>query len=249
MSFKKSVVLEKLKNPLHDYMQETNEKIRENFPKLGFHQAFCGGTQSGKTFIAQCMLLDVYKDIFDQIYIFTPNKLLKYEDIFDIPEENVFRDFTFETVKELYDIVVENFEAEGGRTSTLFLFDDCGTRFSKWGPKGDHFTDMLSEVRHANVTVWVLEQYCRYLTRPMRANILAYVVFPTLSPEEYESLGEATIGKKLMVQYMSIVRQENKDSDNKYGALYWCRKGRDFKQGFYLDCEEDGVKLYPITDE
>lgn len=246
--FSKSEFSKKVSNPLYAYAEEESKRIRGNFPKLREHIAFCAGTQSGKTFLAQTLLADVYNGIYDQIFIFSPNTILNYQDVFEIPDEFIVGDPDFPTVKEIYELVSEEYKHRKGKLSTLFLFDDCGTRFRYWGKNGSLFIDFLAECRHANVTCWILEQYSKYLTPGMRANILAYFIYPTLSPEELKGLGESSFGVKQLAAHMKAVVNENEATDNQYGCMYWRRKNKKFDTAFYCTVEEDGIQLFPISE-
>ena len=52
---------------------ETKQSKYEMVPKLPFRSVILGPSGSGKTILLQNMILDIYRDCFSRIYIFSPS--------------------------------------------------------------------------------------------------------------------------------------------------------------------------------
>lgn len=236
-----------LQNDLDKDKDRVSQKIRDPFPKLGQHACICAQTQGGKSFLIKYMLADVYAGAFDQIYVFCPTGDKENYDVFDIPKENIILKFDQESLIELFTQIKEEFIKRKGKLHTLWIFDDCCNILRGIGPRGTVFNDILATARHHSITIWLAEQYIKFLTPGMRSNCISFFIFPNLSPEFLETLGESTMGKKVLKSSIDAVREENAESGNKYGCLYWNRTC--FNERFYLNISEDGIEIFPIAYE
>jgi len=230
-------------------IREDNKKIRKGFPLILEHIAFCAGTQTGKTYLALALLTDIYKDFYDQVFIFTCNKNNDFLRVLDLDPENIIVKPSFEEIVELSDEIGEMFKEESGEISTLFLFDDMGAIFRTWGKDGSLFADFLMDVRHKGICCWVLEQNPRFISPAMRSNMLCSIIWPTLSTEELDSSGKSTLGCKKLARNIEYVREINEAIENPYGCCYWRRKNESFDKCYYMYIADDGVQIFPLTDD
>lgn len=238
----KEVLLKLLENPLDKDRVDQSKLIRDRFSTLGQHFSMIGMTLSGKSFLIKYLLTDVYRGLFDQIFVFCPNKKENY-DVFDIPEENIITDFSEEEIQTLYDDISKEFIASEGRIHTLWIFDDVADKIRQY----KNFPAIMSVARHFSITICLSEQYIKYLSPPLRNNCTGFYIFPNLVDEAVDIISDSVIGRKKLRALIDAVREENKNTDNPHGVLYWNKQY--FYDYYYVDTTGEHIELHPITAE
>lgn len=236
----KSELIKRLQNPYDKDRERVSETIPEGFPKLGHHTCIVAQTMGGKSFLTKYLLAEVYPGIFHQIFVFCPNKKENYH-VFDIPKDNIINEFDMDDIQSLFEDIGEEFMKSKGKIHTLWIFDDCCERLKKFGKP---FTEILCTARHFSISIWMSEQYLKFLTPGLRTNCIAFFIFPNLSDEFIDTLGESTMGRKKLREYIDIARDENESSSNPHGCIYWNRT--QFRKVYYVDTHDEHIELCPI---
>lgn len=239
----KEQLLKLLENKLDKDRAEQSKLIRDDFPKLGQHFCMLGSTMSGKSFLIKYLLADVYKNVFDQIFVFNPTCDKENYDIFDIPDENLIKDFNQEDLQVLFDDISKEFVRSEGKIHTLWIFDDVCDKIRKF----KDFPTLMSTARHYSITILLAEQYVKYISPPLRNNCLCYFVFPNLTDENIDTISESVVGRKKLRNLISAVRDENDSTDNPHGLLFWNKSK--FYNYYYVTTENEHIELLPIIAE
>jgi hypothetical protein len=161
-------------------------------PKLLKHEAvkvcyskafFCpiiGRMGAGKTSILISMIKSVFKRVFHDIFVIIPSisltSIAAEDNVFSmLPEENIYNEFTEETMTEIENRVMDN-SREG--CNTLLIIDDFGSQFKDLStPENKILKKLVIKIRHLRCSMFLLCQNIFQLpkaTREVATSILFY---------------------------------------------------------------------------
>ena len=226
-------------NEFDKYILKRSEEVVYPFPECTYHTLFAGSTLSGKSHAMKEWLDGPFNRIFDDIFVisYTADKE-NYDKLFEIPEDNILTSLDEDSLDALYSDLIQRFMSREGDYLPLLIFDDMVDTIRKI----KNFPKFMSTCRHYGITCWIGCQHVRQCSPPIRAQFYSFVVFPYMSEENMEAVGESTLGKKRLRKILEIIRQENAVRDTKYGYLFWTKKHPD--QYFYgLGNEIDEIEL------
>lgn len=138
--------------------------IPEPLPNYsGFSMLICGASGSGKTTLLYSIMSkpkrkgvrQSYKKVFDKIYIISPTmakESIKNDPFKSIPEDQIWRSLSVETLNELDEKLAENREE---KLNSIVILDDVGSQLRKSAQIDKKLTSMIQNRRH---------QYCSYIT-------------------------------------------------------------------------------------
>jgi ABC-type dipeptide/oligopeptide/nickel transport system ATPase component len=138
--------------------------IPEPLPNYsGFSMLICGASGSGKTTLLYSIMSknkkkgvrQSYKGVFDKVYIISPTigkDSIKNDPFKTIPEDQIWRSLTKETLDELDEKLDEN-RKDG--INSIVILDDVGSQLRKSAAIDKKLTSMIQNRRH---------QYCSYIT-------------------------------------------------------------------------------------
>lgn len=167
------------------------EKIFTTDPAKVFY--ISGKRNSGKTHFTIQMLIskNLLKKHFDEIYVINPT--LQYDNkwkILDIPEENIFGDFSLDLLEEIDEKIQEDFKKDE-KKKTLLILDDClGSADFKKNNQGNIFEKMIYIGRHYNLSMIILSQKFKGIASGIRSNIDYFISFDTYNDKEKSAIFE-----------------------------------------------------------
>lgn len=180
-------------------MNKLNKNIKEMFLKEDLTSVIYTGRGGGKSIFLTTLLI-LTRDIYDVIFFFTStfeqNK--KSYDIFNLEDKqfiiiNVNEINIVKTMKKVYNEIKQknNSSNKKEHLKTLFIFDDIFTSenmtmFKK--QKENPVLDIFNNGRHYTITVLILSQDLKYISRSMRKNTDIFVTFNISTLDEKEEL-------------------------------------------------------------
>ena len=186
-----------------------------------------GSSGSGKSNMLVNLLLNEnygYKDIWegDDIYLFAPspmndNKLKLIIEQKEIPDSNVFDNFSNELLDSVYEMLVEDYEEAIAQkekiTHKLIILDDLSFS-SKFADRFNILAKVYQNGRKFLVSVICLAQYYNQMTPAIRNNSTGIIAFrmPNSKLEVLESEHNYLIGgKKAFVGMFKTHVKESRD--------------------------------------
>jgi len=203
-----------------------DEKIFTTDPAKVFY--ISGKRNSGKTYFTIQMLINkkLLKNHFDEIFVINPT--LEYDNkwsILDIPDENIFGEFSLDLLEELDNHIQEEFKKDNEK-KTLLILDDClGSNDFKKNNDNNIFNKMIYIGRHYNLSMIILSQKFKGISGGIRSNIDYFITFDTYNDKEKTAIFEEFgIGnKKQFYQILKYVFTDKYDKmiiDTANGYFY-----------------------------
>jgi len=161
-----------LHNKLNDY-EITRLMNRHNFT------AFLGKAGSGKTSLLTSFLKtpQLFYRVYERIYVFMPaaSRSSMKDSFFDkcLPEEHIFDDLDAESLEYVY-YECQQSAAEGHRS--LVIFDDV-QKYFKEPAIAKILLHMVSNRRHSRLSMWLVCQNYRSLSKQVRMGITDLFAF------------------------------------------------------------------------
>lgn len=198
-----------------------------------------GTTGSGKTntFLWMLMNENMYKDYFDEVYLFSMSaKLDPLFNMAGIPEKNIISDRILAKTGELMDAQKTHVEQKGFKKAKalMFIFEDS-TGNNKL-LKSPELVYAFTMGRHMKITIVLMCHKYKSLLPTIRLNASQLCIFPCNNSQQYqlwEDYGPTGCSKKCFFQLMSHAFEatdEDKrpfflvDNKNKYNKMHF-RKG------------------------
>ncbi len=190
---------------------------------------------SGKSSFLQNILNQddnrLYKDDFDEIYIFsnsikTDTKIKNIILNHDVPEENLFEDYSDEALEAIYEVTEENYqEAIDNKEKpphVLLILDDVGFQLDK--KNNSQLNRIFTMSRHINLSIFVCLQKYSQAQTTQRENATGLCLWSCsdkqleLISDDHNTLGDKKTFKKMFktatenpFSYMVINYSNNKD--------------------------------------
>lgn len=212
-------------------LQEINSTIKEPLPHLNQHMLICAPTNSGKSTITARLLLDHLRFKFDRVIFFSKTWDYDiYKKVFHVDKQNIHTTYSDADLMKIVD-EQKSLEQDMGRPIyTLLVFDDFQDLFKR----DTYLENFLCLCRHYNITVWVLAQYVKAISKKARQQFTCFICFPALSNEEdLDVISEtAPIGKKRFKEACKIVDAIIKKDHDKHHFLFI---NKSLEDKYYLD--------------
>jgi hypothetical protein len=199
-----------------------NKTIPEPLMKLNDHCLFVAPTNSGKSTIVSNLLLGPLKNKFDSIHIFSPTYNYDiYPKLMKIDDENIHETYEDKIIDDIMEQHKKIEEDKGKPIFTLLIFDDFQELFSK----GSYLENFICRCRHYGITIWILAQYIKAISRKTRQQFTGLLCFPALSNEEDLNLISETApgSKKMFFTATNAVNELIKKTNNVHNFL-WINK-------------------------
>lgn len=164
-------------------LAKLNERVPAGFPKLNFNLLCLGARNSGKTNSIIWLLLEVYKDLFDDIFIFSPTVFTdKKFKALKLDEEKLFDKYTDNDLKSILEF--QQLEANEDN-HILIIMDDIVGEFNN---KTSFINKLITRTRHNNISIIIGCQYSKFLSPTIRNNLTSVMVFNNVRLEEIKKL-------------------------------------------------------------
>lgn len=200
-------------------LNKINKTIKEPLPHLNQHMMICAPTNSGKSTIVGNLLLYHLRFKWDRVIFFSKTWDYDiYKKIFYVDKPNIYREFSDAAVEKIVQEQKVLEEEKGHPIYTLLVFDDMQEHFKM----NSYMENFLCMCRHWNITVWVIAQYIKALSKKARQQFVLTIAFPALSNEEdLDVISEtAPIGKKKFKEACQVVDEIIKQDHNKHHFLF-----------------------------
>jgi hypothetical protein len=179
-----------------------NKKLADDLPEplpnySGFNFIIAGPSGSGKTTTLVSMMTrkkengkrTSYRKVFDRIIVCSPTlgngTSMKKDEFSSLPEGQKFKEFNYQTMREIYDMCEEFHDEE---EHTCVIFDDVGAALRKDAKAEKLFTSFLQNRRHIWTSCFILVQKYRDLPTGIRNNMSHFIFFRPKNQLEIESI-------------------------------------------------------------
>ena len=205
----------------------TKQSKYDNAPKLPCRSIILGPSGSGKTVLLTNLILDIYKNCFSRIYIFSPSinvdsvwipvkKYIEQEMKIDTKKEQCyFEEYNATDLKNIIDTQHKIIEFMKSKKDTknlfqiLIIIDDMADN-----PKLCRNSQLLNSLfirgRHNQISSIVSTQKFRALSNIIRINITEIYIYRLRNYKEIESLVEelsALYPKKIIYQMYNLATE------------------------------------------
>ena len=190
----KELIPAKEKNKIVDKaLQKVN--IPKHLPLPPFRSLYIAPSFSGKTLAIGNLLTNEhlgYKELFGKnVFIFSPTITLNDPSLYgvDIPEENIYDDYSEEIIQEIIDEqseIIKEFKKEKA-PHCLLILDDIITSIPD--TKKDILKKLFFSARHYKISLIVTSQQFNQVSRGIRLNASNIFVF-TVNNSEVKRIGE-----------------------------------------------------------
>ena len=165
------------------------------------------------------------KNKFDEIYVINPT--LKFDNkwkLLDIPEENIFGEFSLGLLEHLDQYFQDKYK-ENNKTNFCLILDDClGSKDFKKN-NANIFDKMIYIGRHYNLNMIILSQKYKGISTGIRSNIDYFITFDSYNEMEkkviFEEMGIGS--KKQFYEIWDYTFQKKYDKliiDTANGSFY-----------------------------
>ena len=234
---------------LKDY--EVCQSKYENVPKLPFRAMLIAPSGGGKTILLQNMILDIYRNCFSRVYIFSPSididaswapvkKYISDEMKVDSKKENIyFSEYNPEDLEQIIETQYKITEFMKKQKDTkrlysiLIVVDDFAD--NKSFCRESLLNKLYIRGRHMNISVITSVQIYKSLSTTIRRNITHIFVYKLRNGGDIESLIEelsAIYDKKTLMQLY------RKATSEPYSFLYVNLMAKSIEEMFYMNFEK-----------
>jgi Cdc6-like AAA superfamily ATPase len=163
----------------------------------GFNWIIAAPSGSGKTTLLTSLMTQKskkgeskksYRKLFDRIIIISPTlggSSMKKDEFKSIPEGQKFKEFNYETMRQVYDMCEENHENE---EHTIVIMDDIGAQLRKSAAAEKLLVSFLQNRRHIWTSCFILVQKYRDLPTGIRNNMTHFCTFRPKNQLEIEAI-------------------------------------------------------------
>lgn len=166
-------------------LDKINTKIPHPLPKASFAMLILSARGNGKTTLVVNLLLQAYKSVFHNVFIFSPTIHTdpKWSAI-KIDQEKLFESYCDEYLESI--IEFQGLE-QNKKKFALIIFDDCIGMFSRTSL----INNFITKARWYRISLIFSLQYSKYLSPMMRANFTSVIILGnTIKKEELNRLDE-----------------------------------------------------------
>lgn len=206
---------------IRKYVEKENSKFEQKFqnlPNLIDHSLILGSTYSGKTYLLKAMLLNIYKNVFHNIKIFS--RTIKHEnfgELFNLNKEDLIEDLSKENIEKLTEEDSQIFLESKGRYLSLYIFDDIGRLLRQ----GDFFENFITVCRHSGIKVILLSQYMVQVTPGVRTQFSNIIFSPVMNKENIKITSSLTsFSNKELGDYIDFLKKVNENTGVKNFIMY-----------------------------
>lgn len=191
-------------------LDKINNKIPYPLPKASFAMLLLSARGNGKTTLLINMLLQGYKGVFHNVWIFSPTLYSdpKWKAI-KVDEQKLFEEYSDEFLQSIIDF--QDLE-ENKNKFGLIVFDDCIGMFSRNSLIGS----FLTKARWHRLSLIFSLQYTKYLSPMMRANMTSVIVLGnTVKKEELKKIDDI-----LDPNFEKYYKQLKRKGVSRYNFIY-----------------------------
>jgi len=231
----------------HKEVKYTSKQSKYDIaPNLPARMFLCGKSGSGKTILLQNFILDIYKNCFKRVYIFSPSihvdtawkPVIDYiEEVLDVnlnKEKCLFEEYNEEDLLNIIDQqkhVVKYLKDRKYKEiyNICIIIDDMldNTALMK---HSNILNSLFSRGRHNFITTIVSSQTYKSVSSIVRKNLTDMFLFKTFNQAEIESILEETTGIVSKKDFLHMYHTALKEPYN----FFWIRmSSRDVNDMFY----------------
>ena len=236
-------------------MRDDFDKIKKSHPylfPLPFRGLICSKSQigMGKSNLIGNMLLkhNGYRSMFESenIYIVNPSKDLdkKFKVIIeelDIPDENVFSEYSNEVIDALYEHLEEQGKEELSENGTiqpkLIILDDCSFGGGLKSKKNGSISKLFCNSRHINISIIISSQFYVDFPTVARSNC-SWIITGSCSQKELDKFADE---HNIIPNKKDFIKMFRKTTEEPYSFLVvdYARKASER----YLNKDFEVIKL------
>lgn len=222
---------------------------------VGHHMEFVAPTNGGKTRAAKEMFHQYYRDLYDDVFVFSPNAMKDNWVALGIRPENLITRPSEEKFMAIIADAADKFEhsAKGQYNwFTLVILDDIADATRRWG----NFVEAITTCRHDGTTIWCLVQDTKFLMPNVRAQMWGHSISDRYINNE--ALKRIADGKNIMVrrdrdtpeedqvllESMLEVRGKNRNDKFNWGRLFISNVGDRVSHSY-----QKGAELTPLENK
>lgn len=207
MHIKKIVVND---DSLSKAQEKINERIPEPLPKVSFAMLILAQRQSGKTNLIINMLLQGYKSVFHNVFVFSPtcHSDVKYNAI-KLDDEKKFTEYT----DEYFQSIIDYQEMEENKNKfALVILDDC---VGMWN-RNSLINSFITKARWYRISLIFSVQYTKSISPIIRNNITSCIIIGNqVKKEELKKIEEI-----LPENFEKYYKQLKHNDVSKYNFIY-----------------------------
>lgn len=170
---------------LSKLLEKVNKKVPEPLPNLSFALLLLSARGNGKTTLLLNLLLEGYRGIFHNIFVFSPtiNSDEKWKAI-KLSDEKKFEVYTDEYLQSIIDY--QEMEENKNKVA-LIIMDDCVGMFSRTSL----INSFITKARWYRISLIFSVQYTKALSPLMRANFTSAIILGnSFKQEELKKIDE-----------------------------------------------------------
>ena len=187
----------KVRNSPNNLDKQLHPKLAKELPNYsGFCIVISGSSGSGKTTLLYSLMTGTsrdgikrgYKRVFDKIYIVSPtiaNNSIKNDPFNTIPENQVYRELTSESLDEIKQNLEENREND---LNSCLILDDVGSEIKRSKQVEKKLTSLIQNRRHLYTSIIILLQKFRDAPTGIRNNMSHFISFRPKNMIEREAI-------------------------------------------------------------
>ena len=187
----------KVKNSPNNLDKQLHPKLAKELPNYsGFCMVISGSSGSGKTTLLYSLMTGTsydgikrgYKRVFDKVYVVSPtiaNNSIKNDPFNTIPENQIYRELTSESLDEIKQNIEENRQND---LNSCLILDDVGSEIKRSKQVEKKLTSLIQNRRHLYTSIIVLLQKFRDAPTGIRNNMSHFISFRPKNMIEREAI-------------------------------------------------------------